>query len=209
MWIFVADGSVLLRSLTGNEDLALSVSPSKSSWVSSWGSPRKALRFFFFIFRYVPNVNQIPWEAPDSETFTHRWETMRRSGGQFEPPHHLCGSDGTVMHATATGPAATLATVPPSNLRPEHFLEVIILFDVRCLLFPPISILSKGHRTTVMGFATLQLQKEHRTLNTLRMCHKKFQTVSLIRFNRKRNQNKTSCNCARSNYADSLSHMRW
>lgn len=60
----------------------------------------------------------------------------------------------------------------PSNLRPEHFLEVIILFDVRCLLFPPVSILSKRHPTTVMGFATLQLQSENKTLNALRVDRK-------------------------------------
>lgn len=59
-----------------------------------------------------------------------------------------------------------------SNLRPEHFLEVIILFDVWCLLFPPVSILSKRHPTTVMGFATLQLQIENKTLNPLKVDHK-------------------------------------
>lgn len=53
-----------------------------------------------------------------------------------------------------------------SNSRPEHFLEVIILFDVRCLLFPSISILSKRHPTKVMRFATLQLRNEKKRLKT-------------------------------------------
>lgn len=80
------------------------------------------------------------------------------------------GVENTVgpMAATTTGPAATLTTTT-SNLRPEHFLEVIILLDVRCLLFPSISILSKRHPTKVMGFATLQLQNKIRTLKTLRL----------------------------------------
>lgn len=76
-----------------------------------------------------------------------------------------------------------------SNLRPEHFLEVVILLDVRCLLFPSISILSKRHPTKVMGFATLQLQNKNRTLKTLRADGRSFSSIRL-----RGNQNSiTSC----------------
>lgn len=45
-------------------------------------------------------------------------------------------------------------------LRSQHFFEVVMFFDVWCLLFPSISILSKRHPIMLMGNATLQLWKK-------------------------------------------------
>lgn len=44
--------------------------------------------------------------------------------------------------------------------RSQHFFEVVVFFDIRCLLLPSISILSERHPTMLMGSATLQLQRE-------------------------------------------------
>lgn len=43
------------------------------------------------------------------------------------------------------------------NLRSQYFFEVIMFFDVWCLLFPSISILSKRHPNMLIRFTTLQL----------------------------------------------------
>lgn len=55
-------------------------------------------------------------------------------------------------------PHPETSTISSFNLRSQHFFEVIMLFDVWCLLFPSVSIPSKRHPTMRIGFATQQLQ---------------------------------------------------
>lgn len=69
------------------------------------------------------------------------------------------------------------------NLRPQHFFEVVMFFDVRCLLLPSISILSKWHSTMLIWLATLQLrwEKKRRVMtqgHIYKMCaHCKFNQI--------------------------------
>lgn len=141
--------------------------PSLSHWVSGWDWLRSAPKVFFILFAQIRSKCQSPdWDSRlrdcssytqmgdiDEEMWTvwacasSTWHCQHRSGWCVQQQKDL----------------QRLSQPYASNLRPEHFLEVIILFDVRCLLFPPVSILSKRHPTTVMGFATLSYgtRKKH------------------------------------------------